>query len=501
MITINQEDPSWRLNPKRFSSWKRFTRVHAWVRRFMDSCRGRARQNGELKPSEIEDTEVQVIKSAQREAFPGEYLALQRRKELPKNSILLAFRPRLDEEGQMRCDSRLKYAESLSHDARFPIILPRKDQVTKFTVKYFHEEGNHASGTNQTLAVLSTRLWIISGREEIREWEKEGNECRRRKVKAAKQIMAPLPQMRLRLSLRPFAQTAVDFGESFVTIQGRSRRQKRYLCLFTCLATRAVHLEMAFGLDTDSFLNAFYRMVNQRGLPREMLSDNAANFVTAERELRELVEALDQSKIAQSTANKGVMWHLNPPLAPHFGGVHETMIKAAKWAVNAVVGNADVTDEELTTAFTGAEALLNSRPLTYQSANPEDDIPLTPNHFLIDQIGGQFAPESVEETNLSLKKRWRRFQELVRHFWYRWLREWIPSLSNRRKWLKEERDLQSGDVVLVMSPNTLRGHWPLGRIIEVYQGEWPCRSRESPSGKEPADQTYFEIVSVGIAVM
>ena len=84
----------------------------------------------------------------------------------------------------------------------------------------------------------------------------------------------------IRLSLRPFAQTAVDFGGLFFTIQGRrSRRQKRYLCLFTCLATRAVHLEMAFGLDTDSFLNAFYRMVNRRGLPREMLSDNGTNFV------------------------------------------------------------------------------------------------------------------------------------------------------------------------------------------------------------------------------
>ena len=70
----------------------------------------------------------------------------------------------------MRCDSRLKYAEFLSHDARFPIILPRKHQVTKLIVKHFHEEGNHASGTNQTLAVLSTRFWIISGHEEIREW-------------------------------------------------------------------------------------------------------------------------------------------------------------------------------------------------------------------------------------------------------------------------------------------------------------------------------------------
>ena len=65
---------------------------------------------------------------------------------------------------------------------------------------------------------------------------------------------------------------------------------------------------------------------------------------------------------------------LLPALAPHFGGVHEMMIKAAKRAVNAVLGNADVTDEELTAVYTGAEALLNSRPLTYQSANPEDDI-------------------------------------------------------------------------------------------------------------------------------
>ena len=130
-----------------------------------------------------------------------------------------------------------------------------------------------------------------------------------------------------------------------------------------------------------------------------------------------------------------------------------------------------MTDEELTTALTGAEALLNSRPLTYQSANPEDDIPLTPNHFLIGQIGGEFASESLDETNYSLKKRWRRDQELVRHFWHRWLREWIPSLINRREWLKEERDLQSGDVVLVMLDNTPRGHWTLGRIVEVYQGK------------------------------
>ena len=133
-----------------------------------------------------------MIKGAQRKAYPDEYLALQRQRELPKKSKLLGLQPWLDEEGQMRCDGRLKYAEFLPQDARFPIILPQKNCVTKLIVQHYHEKDNHAGGTNQLLAALSTRFWIISGREEIREWERECNECQRRKAKAAKQIMAPI---------------------------------------------------------------------------------------------------------------------------------------------------------------------------------------------------------------------------------------------------------------------------------------------------------------------
>ena len=82
---------------------------------------------------------------------------------------------------------------------------------------------------------------------------------------------------------------------------------------------------------------------------------------------------------------------------------------------------ADVTDEELQTAFTGAEALINSRPLTYQTTHPQDETPLTPNHFLLGQIGGIFATDSLDETTYHPAKRWRRVQELVKHLWKRWM--------------------------------------------------------------------------------
>ena len=121
-----------------------------------------------------------------------------------------------------------------------------------------------------------------------------------------------------------------------------------------------------------------------------------------------------------------------------------------------------MTDEGLMTAFTGAEALINSRPLTYQSANPSDGTPITPNHFLIGQVGGQFAPGSVESGQFSLKKGWRRVQELELHFWHRWLRERLPTLNRRSKWPREQKDVQVNDVVLVVAPDTPRGQWSLG---------------------------------------
>ena len=81
----------------------------------------------------------------------------------------------------MICDGRLGYAEVLPQEARFPIILPCKTCVTKLIVKHYHKKGNHVGGTNQMLAALSTRSWIIFGRGEIREWE-ACNECQRRRA-------------------------------------------------------------------------------------------------------------------------------------------------------------------------------------------------------------------------------------------------------------------------------------------------------------------------------
>ena len=242
--------------------------------------------------------------------------------------------PRIDEDEIIRSDGHLKFAEQLPYDVQFPIILPRTHWITKLIVKHYHEKANHAACVDFILSQINKRYCIIAAREEIREWENQCYGCKRRRNKPVNQIMAPLPKVRLRFTYRAFDQCGVDFAGPFLTVQGCGKtRQKRWLCVFTCLSIRAVHLEMAWKLDTDAFLNAFTRFTSRRGVPKEVVSDHGTNFVGAVNELKELTGQLDKEKIKRKTSTKGVRWLFNPPAAPHFGGAHEIMVKAAKKAV------------------------------------------------------------------------------------------------------------------------------------------------------------------------
>ena len=470
-ITVDEES---KLSPKRYSKLIRLIRVTGWVFRFIDNCRSKKedRLSTELTVEELNDSETSIIRSMQKEHFRNEIEAIKNKQEISKSSQLLTYHPFIDDDGVLRSNSRLTNAEFLTYDVKYPVILPRKEWVTKLIIRSYHCIGEHTKGTNHTLADLSEKYVIPQAREEIRVTEAECNYCIRKKAKPASQIMAPLPAVRLKEPLHAFIKISVDFAGPYYSIQGRGRRRaKRYLCLFTCLLSRGVHLELAYSLDTDPFLNAFYRMTSRRGLPEEAISDNGSNFVSGNRELMELVHQLDNNKIHTSLANKGVKWSFNPPLAPHFGGVHEAMIKSAKKAIYAVLQDADINDEELHTTFVGVEDLLNSRPITYQSSHPADELPLTPNHFLHGRVGGEFAADTVDTVDYVARKRWRRVQELVRHVWSRWMKEWLPELRRRRKWQQAQRDFVVGDIVLIIDADAPRGRWVMGRIECIYPGK------------------------------
>ncbi|KZR99532.1 Uncharacterized protein APZ42_004561, partial [Daphnia magna] len=99
--------------------------------------------------------------------------------------------------------------------------------------------------------------------------------------------------------------------------------------------------------------------------------------------------------------------------------------------------------------------------------DPRDPEPLTPNHFLLVQSSPNTEDDVIEDEKLYSRKHWEAMQVMTTHFWRRWLQEYLPTLTDRQKWLFDKKNLAVDDTVLVVAPNSPRGHWPIGRVTRI----------------------------------
>ena len=199
---------------------------------------------------------------------------------LPSKSPLLKLNPVIVN-GLLRVGGRLDRA-SVSFDLKHPIILPHTSHLTNLIVLYCHCITGH-SGANMTLNQLLQRYWILRNTAVVRRVLNFCMLCRRRYEKPGAQKMADLPPSRLQIDTHPFAYCGIDYFGPLLVKQLRSQ-VKRYGCLFTCLTSRAIHIEVAMDLTTDAFINALRRFLSKKG-PVLHFSDNGTNFVSAEKTL------------------------------------------------------------------------------------------------------------------------------------------------------------------------------------------------------------------------
>ena len=281
--------------------------------------------------------------------------------------------------------------------------------------------------------------------------------------------MADLPDCRLAIASPCFYYTGVDYFGPLSVKVGRAHH-KRWGCLFTCMTTRAVHMEVVESLDTSSFINTLQRFINRRGHPKTILSDCGSNFKGADRELKKCLVELKQDVISDFAARKDIEWRFNPPDAPHMGGAWERLVRTVKQSLKVILKERCVTDFELMTIFTEVEGIVNSRPLTAVSDDVADLEALTPNHFLIGRSNLSLSPNILYKTDVTSSKRWKHVQYMISNFWRRWRREYLSTLTERRKWVKNNKNLAVGNLVQVVDRNLPRGRWKLGRIMETFPG-------------------------------
>ena len=228
----------------------------------------------------------------------------------------------------------------------------------------------------------------------------------------------------MRTGLPPFTNSGVDLCGPFFVKRGRGQT-KVYGVIFTCLASRAIHLEIADSLSTDSFINALRRFVARRGEVRTMRSDRGTNLVGAEHELRECIDSWNEAHLVEAMRQRNIQWSFNQPSASHFGGIWERQIRTVRKVLTAVLREQTMTEGSLRTLLCEVEAIVNSRPLTTVSDDPSDLSPLTPNHLLLQRSGTPLPPGLFEPDDLVCRKRWKQVQYLADLFWQRWTKEYL----------------------------------------------------------------------------
>ena len=384
-----------------------------------------------MSVSEVQVAEREIFRHVQRLSFLDVVEAHQRvtrsqessrqvkqgLRKLKMTTSLSKLNPVLDGEGILRVGGRLENA-AISYDAKHQIILPYCHHVTHLIIEKYHQEAGHL-GQEYVLSSLRQLYWIIKGL------------CRKLGAAHGEQLMANLPKKRLTPENPPFTPVRVDYFGHLYVQQGRSH-VKRYLCVFTCLTTRAVHIKITSSLDTDPFTNALCRFISLRGNPSSVYSDNGSNFRAGEQELHTAIEDWNQRAICEFLRLKNISWKFNSPYASHMGGVWERVIRSIRKILTVLLGQQLVNEEMLRTLMAEVQGVLNSRPLTPVSNNPKDLELLTPNHLLLLRANPNLPPGVFVKEDTYCKHRWRQVQYMSDIFWKRWFKEYLPTLQLRQ---------------------------------------------------------------------
>ncbi|XP_043063902.1 uncharacterized protein LOC122320026 [Drosophila ficusphila] len=453
----------------RFSNWMRFLRTTAWILRYLTRLRPNNKITfcNELTAAEISKAEIIIFRTVQQDAHHQEIENIKRNKPVSPSSGLNCLPLFLCSDDLLRLRGRLNNLrdQEMSVDSKNPIILCKDHPITKLLVHYYHVQNCHI-GTETVIANIRQRFWITKCRNTVKNVIRNCQHCKNRKAKPQAPLMGQLPTCRVVPTERAFLKVGIDYFGPIEITQNRSHI-KRYGVIFTCMTTRAVHLEIAEDLSCNAFMHVFRQFGCRRGFPTELYSDNGTNFRRADKDIREIMEEWSNDKLTQFLTTKGCNWYFNPPLSPHMGGAWERLIQSVKKYLLVLLKERYPREYTLKTLFCEIEFMMNSRPLLFI---PSDSLsePLTPNDLLIGPNYRESFYTDTIDSDLRLLNMWKASQRLADIFWLKWKKEYRQFLICSRKWTKDNSALKENDIVLIMEPDLPRNVWPKGKIVKTY---------------------------------
>ena len=367
----------------------------------------------------------------------------------PQTRRYACWRLFMDEHQLLRINGRLAMSKTVTPSARTPIFLTADMPMAKELFRLTHDRLKHAGGSQTLLSEVRQRYWVDKGQKLAKQVLKECGRCNQRQAREVAHHTAPLHYSRETAPVgKVFHSIGIDmFGPMEVT-QGRGKaRGKRYGLIFTCGFSRAINVEVMRDATAESCLMAFKRHAAIYGQPQYVNSDQGTNLQYVRKVLHEIHTAWEDALPELKENFPGVIWGLNPPYTPSYGGHYESLIKVLKNAFKhtAKWPRYSFTDEQLVTGLKEAAAIANMRPLTELSTDPNDPPPIRPSDFLHAPILGVTPDWRNSTLHRRIKNELEAFQQ---ELWIRMRKEVLSTLQKPRHW-EPKNPLQEGDLVLV----------------------------------------------------
>ena len=464
----------------KFSSFVKMVRVTAYCLRFV---RRSPQDSVYVMPLEFEKVLLFWVGYLQKLRFPEEIKLLKQKKTVTTGR-LAKVSPFLGRDGLLRVGGRLQEAPTSDFDERHPMILPHDHIVVKRIIRWIHNKAFH-EGPEWTYYHLRRRFWLPKARRTIKAALAGCVTCKRWHARSIAQKISPLPEDRL-VQSRPFSRIGVDFAGPFLATEEATevtkvdavelRRtievsRKVWICLFTCMSTRAVCVDVVTDMKTSTFLNALRRLAARFGKPEKIWSDNAKTFKAAANELKALWSPSSFKKMKAKLLEDGITWINIAPASPWQGGFYERLVGLVKAPFKKVFLTQKMSLDEFRTVMLEIEAVVNSRPLAAVTDDPSDPTPVTPAKLLFGYEASQL-PASV---NLKMQPstpagRWKLRLKVRDEYTKLFKNQYILDLIASSKSDVPVVPVEIGEMVLIHVDNCQRSEWPIGVITDASPG-------------------------------
>lgn len=350
----------------------------------------------------------------QKEHYSEEIDKLKTQKPLSKTCAIRKLSPFLDQDGLLRVEGRIANSRYLEYKEKHPVILPRSAQITTLLIRHLHHKAAH-QGRRSTIGFIRLHgYWIVGIHTAVSSVIHNCVLYRNLRGKTEEQQMAPLPTKRIE-ETPPFTYVGCDIFGPFL-IKERRMELKRYGAIFTCMALKAIHIELVDDLTTDAFINTLRGVITIRRPIRQIHTDRGTNFIGAANELHRRLKQDD--KLQRFGEDNSLEFVTNVPYASQMGGIWEREIRSIRAVLEGLLKShhTRLDTSSLRTLMYEVMAIINCRSITIDN----DGTVLHPNMLLTMKSQVVLPPPgNFDETDVYSRKRWIQVQAMANEFWNR----------------------------------------------------------------------------------